>query len=69
MGVSVVVILSSRRSQLDLLKIQQRSSGICTLRGTNYLDQGGGGGTKQISGMHIPITSRHLLASPPSGPP
>ncbi len=41
MGVSVVVILSSRRSQLDLLKIQQRSSGICTLRGTNYLDQGG----------------------------
>ncbi len=44
MGVSVVVILSSRRSQLHLLKIQQRSSGICTLRGTNYLDQGGGGG-------------------------
>ena len=41
MGVSVVVILSSRRSQLHLLKIQQRSSGICTLRGPNYLDQGG----------------------------
>jgi len=47
MGVSVVVILSSRRSQLDLLKIQQRSSGICTLRGTNYLDQGGGGGDQK----------------------
>jgi len=48
MGVSVVVILSSRRSQLDLLKIQQRSSGICTLRGTNYLDQGGGGGPNRF---------------------